>query len=361
MALILALSRKRQEDDPAGLALAGSIVDDGLDWERLFLKSLWHKVAFIVLQNLIELGLVDRALSTGNLPLLLLNHWKQLAAANDYRNRLQLDVLDGLERALASANVQCVVAKGGPLLVPSCYSRKERKIYDLDFLCDRNDKGQVERVFVDEGFVIGSYSHRDRSLRPLTSAEIRPWLLHARGLPNFVLKLDDPFVEYIVAQVQFGIGVGRDQRPLSIFDIQDRLAVDGHRRRIGEVDTFISLCLHLARETESELFSGWGMDWNVIKITDVVRCADIIVVTEGHDLADRARQLGVHAPVARAIAICTLIMPTPAIARLQQALPMDEAARGRLPTISQLAIAMSRLCFTPAITKWDEMVGTKTT
>jgi len=212
MALILAMSRRVQEDDPAGLALAGSMVDEGLDWERLFLKSLWHKVAFIVLHNLIELGLIDRALSTGKLPLLLLNHWKQLAAANDYRNRIQLGTLDERERALVVANVQCVVAKGGPLLIPSCYSRKERKIYDLDFLCDRNEKGAVERVFAGQGFVIGSYCHRERSLRPLTGAEIRPWLLHARGLPNFVLKLDDPFVAYVVAQVQFVSGAERHQR-----------------------------------------------------------------------------------------------------------------------------------------------------
>ena len=47
-------------------------------WDDILVAGLWHKVAFLVYERLRATGLLDVALTEGNLPLLLLNHWKQL-------------------------------------------------------------------------------------------------------------------------------------------------------------------------------------------------------------------------------------------------------------------------------------------
>ena len=69
------------------------LMANGLDWNRFFLLVLWHKVAFLSYERLIAWELLDEALNRAGLPLLLLNHWKQLHAFNALRNARMLEEL----------------------------------------------------------------------------------------------------------------------------------------------------------------------------------------------------------------------------------------------------------------------------
>ena len=243
-----------------------------LNWNALLVSSLWHKVAFLVYERLCTSGALDAALTEGNLPLILLNHWKQLYHVNRHRSRLYLEAARSLCAAAEDVGVPLVVAKGGPILFGRLYTPSERKTYDVDFLARQPDLRGIESAMASCGFAYGEYLHGRQELAAPRPGDLRKHLLQGRGLPNFVKVTGDPFVDYLVAQVRFRIGSGDSAGRWVPTDALLANAVSERGMRIVSwPDLALQLALHIHREAHEPEYRQWSLDWNLIKLCDFDR------------------------------------------------------------------------------------------
>ena len=259
------------------------LMANGLDWNRFFLLVLWHKVAFLSYERLIAWELLDEALNRAGLPLLLLNHWKQLHAFNALRNARMLEELRAITESMAAHDVPSIVGKGGPLLIGPCYELSERKMYDLDLLAPRDRLREIIAAMSAVGYHLGTYSHARRELAPLPRADLRRWLLLARGLPNFRRVTSVPELEVAIAQVQFAVGsTGRSRHHVPaelLIKHAVPVEVQGSSGRTWTTqgpqlsDVLLQLCLHISRQILDPEHADWGMGWNLIKFCDLQRFA----------------------------------------------------------------------------------------
>src|SRR5579862_4793086 len=265
--LLQCISRDRDRDEEIR-----ELAKCSLDWNTLFLSALWHKIAFIVYARMRETGALDLALTRGNLPLLILNHWKQLAKVNEVRSRLYANVAVELCQAASSAGIDLVVSKGGIALFGSAYSYFERKTYDIDFIARRSDIGAIEELFARCGFRYGQYAHATESLGPARSGDVRKHLLQGRGLPNFVRPLSDGPIDCLVAQVRFRIGAGyAGGRSISAEPLIDKSVARDEIRVVSWPDLMLQLALHVHREAHEDEYARWNLSWNLVKFCDFDR------------------------------------------------------------------------------------------
>lgn len=288
--VLIALCARPETVDPAAVR---ALVLSDLPWTEIFAEALWHKVAFLVYDRLAGSGLLDEALTRGSLPLLLLNHWKQLHKVNLRRNRLYLEESQTVSACLTWHRADHAVSKGGPLLIGRVYETGQRKMYDIDFIARREQLGRVQAAFAELGYRHGAYDHATETITPLPHDEVRKWLLHARGLPNFLRSPSDEIVDVLVAQVQFKVGSTADGSAMDTGPFLDRALSRGAMRVVDDVDLLLQLVLHIVRETRDEEFREWRMDWNLIKLCDLDRFLDAVaddaMLTA---FTDRAEQLG---------------------------------------------------------------------
>lgn len=266
---VLLLSSARDSD--LNNDILGKKVVGELDWNRIFLDAMNHKVLFILYEKLNRLGLLDVALKEGNLSLLLLNHWKQLYKVNGIKNEIYFQELSKLQKKFSDNHVKCVISKGGPVLINQVYSITERKMYDLDFIASREDIAKISECFYEVGFIHGEYIHSNDELIPSEKSEIRKWLLHTRGIPNFVKKVNSPVIDIVVAQVQFKIGSTIKGGTIDTTKLIEDADVKDGILAVSDEDLLIQLANHIYRETQEEEFADWNMNWNLIKFCDLDR------------------------------------------------------------------------------------------
>jgi Uncharacterised nucleotidyltransferase len=365
---------RRREGSAFGDKLEQVLKQASIDWNDVFMRALWHKVAFIALQRLIDTELLDVAVRDGGLPLLLLNHWKQLHRVNLRRNEVMLESLRRICDAFDGLGTAYAVGKGGPLLIGRCYAPSERKMYDLDFLAPRDALSDVCRAMSLAGFQMAKLNHSRRTLEPLPEGELRKWLLLARGLPNF-LKLDeDPVVDVVIAQVQFIIGSTASGSAIKV----DRLlaccrddevgwlsAKPVHIRRPADVDILVQLALHIARETLDAEHHEWKMSWNLIKICDLDRFLHDARIKPSLVL-DRSSELGFREHCLYALQIVEAVFPSPVTAELISVLSGPHGVAANMPQLQLepefIAKSISELSeYRPAeASQWTRIVGVKT-
>jgi hypothetical protein len=335
-----------------------------LDWSAIFISSLWHKVAFIVFERLRTSGALDEALSTGNLPLILLNHWKQLYRVNGHRSALYLQAARSLCDAATELGVPLAVAKGGPIVFGRLYTPSERKMYDIDFLGRQEDLRGIEATMSRCGFALGEYSHNEEKLLPPRPGDLRKHLLQGRGLPNFVKVTGDPFVDYLVAQVRFRVGSSSSAGHwVSADELLDRAVTDRGMRVVCWPDLALQLALHIYREAHESEYKEWNLDWNLIKLCDF----DRIVHMGGADdvvaqMIGRADELGFAREVAFAAWVTGIVFPserTAAIAERCSSLAGGVDAPDAEKVID--AIWSIGSSFVGQHSVWASLVGTKTT
>lgn len=247
------------------------MITDELDWTQIFTDSMWHKVLFIVLENLITSGLADKALRNGNLPLMILNHWKQLMHVNSIRNDIHFKEVKEMFQKIRQESLSLAVSKGGIALIGKIYTMNNRKMYDIDLIGKRDEHKDIVQLFNDIEYKMGSYQHSTEELIPLPKDEVRKWLLHTRGLPNFVKMTNSDIMRYVIVQVQYQIGttVTKETIPSELFLTQ---SIDNQGiQTVSDVDLLLQLVLHLYRETKEDSFKEWNMDWNLIKFCDLDR------------------------------------------------------------------------------------------
>lgn len=248
-----------------------NLVKEELNWTQIFVDSMWHKVLFIVLENLITSGLADKALKEGNFPLMILNHWKQLMQVNLIRNRIHFQEIKDLFQNSEFKSLNLAVSKGGIALIDKVYTMSNRKMYDIDLIAQRSEHKSILQLFNDLNYKMGSYQHSKEELIPLPKGELRKWMLHTRGLPNFVKKVDSEIMRYIIVQVQYQIGttIESETVPSEVF-LSQRIQHNGIET-VSDIDLLLQLVLHLYRETKEDSFKEWNMDWNLIKFCDLDR------------------------------------------------------------------------------------------
>ncbi|TYB48531.1 nucleotidyltransferase family protein [Actinomadura chibensis] len=338
-----------------------------VDWNRTFLLALWHKVAFIVYERLRTTGLLDTAIGSGRLPLLLANHWSQLVAVNQVRHANHSAELEQIDAALTAHGVRYAVGKGGPLLIPEIYSPYERKMYDVDLLADRSHSEAVIEALRGIGYQMGAYDRRTRTLRGIGKDDLRNWLLHSRGLPNFVKVADSRLIDHSICQVQFHLGDTKTgkTRPAGVL-------LDGRVRRnrfwaIERAAVLTQLGLHIYREFTDESFRHWGMGSNLVKFADLARWVDHLDDDEFAESVDVVRLLGHTAEISAAARLTGLILGSP---RLEDLVSLDRTGMGRADrdravTRSGLYDAMDQIFRTAADgadeSRWSKLVGFKTT
>jgi hypothetical protein len=283
-----------------------------LDWNSLFMSALWQKIAFLVYSRMKATSAIDIALARGNLPLLLLNHWKQLAKVNEVRSRLYADVAVELCEAASSVGVDLVVSKGGIAMFGSVYSHFERKTYDVDFIARRHDVGALGELFASCGFRHGEYAHATESLGPARSGDVRKHLLQGRGLPNFVRPVSDGPIDYLVAQVRFRIGAGyAGGRSVSADALMERAVNRDGIRVVNWADLSLQLALHVHREAHEDDYARWNLGWNLVKLCDFDRALHRGREELADELVARAAELGFLAEVAFAARATAIFFPSP--------------------------------------------------
>jgi hypothetical protein len=308
--LLLQLCARDSEVDAAELAQE---VVAPLDWNGIFLSAMWHKVLFIAYERLKRARLLDAALVSGNLPLLLLNHWKQLHAVNGIRNDVHMTELAAVAGALDDAGLRFAVAKGGPLLFDRVYSRTERKCYDVDLLADKGELPRIQDALQSQGFVIANYNHSTGDCTPLPQEERRKWLLHTRGMPNFVKPLDLNVMSYMVLQIQFKVGsTAPGNLALDAGSLLERRVPYRGFWAVSDVDLLLQLALHLHRETTEASFEASNMSFNLIKFCDLDRFTALLASSgQLSALVESARDLGLLPAVRRAYQMLWELMPSP--------------------------------------------------
>jgi len=266
--LILLLTNNRlQERD---LNIIENLVTNPLDWNQIFIDTLWHKISFLILSKLKKFKLINKALTEGNLSLLLLNHWKQLFYANYERNNLYLDELKKIDISFKESNVKYAVAKGGPLLFGKIYSLYERKVYDIDIIASKDQHHLIKKCLNNLGYKYLNYNHDEERFIEIERKEVKKWLLFTRGLPNFVKPVDNIGARYLVIQVQFKIGSTKSgEHSIQSKPLLERSIQYSNFNGVGDEDLLIQLILHIYRETVEESFKEWNMDWNLIKFCDL--------------------------------------------------------------------------------------------
>lgn len=307
---------------PASRETLEQLIADGIDWSRLFMVAMWNKVLFLLYDRLVELRLIDQALRSGGLPLLLLNHWKQLHRVNAERNKTQAEELAKLGTLLQREGVDYAVGKGGPLLIGRCYVPTSRKSYDLDLLGSREQIDELRRVMALAGYRHAVYSHETGEYSELPSVEVRKWLLHARGLPNFVKRIDALHMDYIIVQVQFKIGsTAKGGWSDAGVMLERAISTSAGLRSVCDEDLLIQLALHIYRETHESSFDDWSMSWNLIKFCDLARFARWISDQgKAADVAARARELGFVEQCVYALDLAGLVYPSAALSTLREQL-----------------------------------------
>lgn len=254
-------------EDSQILAICGSTID----WNKLFISSLWHKVSFIVLNRLKLVGAIDVALRDGNLPLLLLNHWKQLIFVNEQRNAIHCSAAVEISSVFSHNKIPYAISKGGLAMFERIYSTVERKTYDIDLIANREQMAEIESCMSALGYRIGDYNHQQDIIQPLPVAVRRKWLIHSRGLPNFLRKTGIPGIPYIVVQVQFKIGSTFAGSDFDAASLIDRAVPTQYGSTVCDGDLLLQTILHLNRETSEPSFDEWNMSWNLIKFCDIDR------------------------------------------------------------------------------------------
>ena len=340
------------------------LVQSHIDWNAVFLCAMWNKVLFVLYERLKKIGYIDLAMRDGTLGLLLLNHWKQLAAVNFHRNRIHLAELTSIARALQETEANYCLAKGGPALFGRAYSIEERKTYDIDLLASRSELAKINKAFAEAGYLHAHYSNETGELQALDSDEIRKWLLHSRGLPNFLKLTGDGFMPYVVIQVQFRIGSALDQEYLPSDEFLARRVLREGVHFVNDDDLYIQTLMHLYRETIEPSFAEWHMSWNLIKFCDIDRltryffgCGQLI------DGIDRVVQLKLERQCLYSLRLVSKVYPSEAIA---QAITMLAEGRSileheipELSTIERL-IASTGFASDVAQSEWTKLVPLKT-
>lgn len=372
--LLTVLCGPRQRSDVDVAAEVDDLLAHELDWNHVFLLALWHKVAFLACSRLISLRRVDKALSTGGLPLLLWNHWKQLHAVNRLRNDTLLELTRQVCSSLEANSIPHVIGKGGPLLIGAAYATNERKMYDIDFLAPRERLHDIITAMEDAGFALARYSHDSGVVIPVAREELRKWLLLSRGLPNFVRKVDEPHMEIAIAQVQFKVGstgdTGASVDAARLIEhaerVEIRAATPFQAAAPSPADLTVQLALHIARETLDPEHADWGMGWNLIKICDLQRYVDLERIDPGV-VADRAVDLGFADMCHHAVAAACSLYPSPGLLELTEALAAatskEGRVRGAVMTRDQLLQHLGNATGprgAPA-SEWTKLMGTKST
>jgi Uncharacterised nucleotidyltransferase len=331
-----------------------------LDWNAIFLSTLWHKVAFLVYARLRRSGAVDVAVTEGALPLLLLNHWKQLARVNEIRSMLYRDVALQICDAAREHDIDLAISKGGVALFEKIYQPYERKTYDVDFLGRRSEMRAIEDVMRHCGFTYGEYSHGLEAIAPPRNRDLRKHLLHGRGLPNFLRVVDASPIDYLVAQVRFRVGSGTAEgngvpAELLLAHAEWRDGI----RVVSWTDLALQMALHVHREAHEGDYQALNLGWNLIKLLDLQRVVAIggphMV---GEALVARAEELGFTAELAFAIEITRSVLPSSELTEIAERIgPIASVDRTKtLEAIWSLGTRTERQSGS-----WRELVGPKTT
>ncbi len=335
-----------------------------LDWSRVLLLSLWHKTAFVTMRGLQRTNSIENALKTGNLPLLLLNHWKQLHAVNTHRSKILIERAQHIRTTAHQANLPLVVAKGGVLLIGRCYTVDERKMYDIDFLAAREDINQLVTFFEEAGFFLGEFNHENNEIRKLPHEALRAWLLLGRGMPNFLRSENDPFHPYSIAQVQFELGSTELKKTIpaqKIFEYcEKRITPKGEALLLSDGALFMQLCLHIFRESRETTFKNWNMDFNLIKYLDLARFIDAIGSSDAlQDCLETAHQVGFGQECLDVLQELQLVFEIPLLNGVVPT-PSGEDANEKQ---RQLAFTMEHLGVSKKNSddsQWEQIVGKKT-
>lgn len=262
------LAALRQQDPQSVLSLARSRT---VDWNRLFLMVLYHKVHGVVFEYLRSTGVLDEVLRAGSTKLLLVNHWSQLVQENRFAYRRNRALISDVDTAFRACNIPYTMAKGGLNLIDrGCYSDHERKMYDLDLMVRRSQTSEVIEAVRTLGFVVGDYDWRNDRVNEFDQMQVRTWLLHARGLPNLVRPAGpESRLRVDVLQAQFVTRYGGTDLAAEYFI--DRSSRPEGYWVVGDHLFLSQLILHVQREMTDDNFAAWSMDWNLIKFLDIHR------------------------------------------------------------------------------------------
>ncbi|BBX97091.1 hypothetical protein MLAC_23850 [Mycobacterium lacus] len=288
------------------------------DWNAIFISSLWHKVAFLVYARLREVGALDIAMADGNLPLLLLNHWKQLTKVNEIRSELYASAAVDLCAAAAAHECDLVVAKGGIAMFGTAYTKYERKTYDVDFLARPGQTRLLEKVFAECGFRYGAYNHAEQTLYPQRPGELRRHLLQGRGLPNFI-RTEDGVIDYLIAQVRFRIGASSKTEDWIPADpLIDASETRDQIRVVNWCDLGLQMGLHIYREAHEHEHRQLNHHVNLIKFCDFDRVLNARGPDFGDDVFSRACEFGFAEELGFAAASTNMFLPSPMSADLAE-------------------------------------------
>lgn len=357
--------------DPSLDAGIRELASERLEWNDIFMSSLWHKVAFIVYARLQDTRALDIALTEGNLHLLLLNHWKQLQKVNKLRSELYGAVAVEICSTAEEVGVDLAISKGGIAMFGREYSHAERKTYDVDFIGRREELRGIEEVFRRTGFGYGEYSHSQEMIGPARPGDLRKHLLQGRGLPNFLRKVESGPVDYLIAQVRFRVGSGSTQGNwLPAERLLEQAETRSGIRVVSRSDLALQLALHLHREAHEVEYQSWNLDWNLIKVCDFHRIIDEAPTTSQlRILVERAVALGFDAEMMFAALVTSALFSSQKLAELVALLREQGSKSAELDAVQSAfdESAVRRAIWSVGLQNfgqrgnWVEIAGAKTT
>jgi hypothetical protein len=372
LGFLLVLVDHRTDDATTQTRISEILERRALNWSTFLNLALFHKVAFLAWDRLHQLGALEETLR-GGMPLLLFNHWTQLHRVNQWRTNVQFDALRAIAISLDDAGVTWAVGKGGPLLLGSIYRPGARKMYDLDLIAPRDQLEAVVAGMSAAQFVMGTWSPDRSVIDPLAPGDLRQWLIHSRGLPNFLRVGDDRIVDYLVAQVQFMVGSTANGTSVPAERLLERRSPMRMAWGEGESylvpapcveDVFIQLAVHISRETLDPEHAEWHMNWNIIKLSDLARFAEHTSI-ESEAILDRANELGFGQHVRYAVAAALRVFPSDRLEALATSLSGRSGDNlGEVAISTDLSLTSLFLDVadgrTRKLSSWTDIVGVKT-
>ncbi len=256
----------RYEADEIVRHEAHRLIEDGVDWYKVFILALNNKVIGLVYYNLIRFGLMCK------IKPILYNLMKYYYLCNARRNKYIISEKKRILNELNRNGVNVLSLKGGVLLERIYKDWGSRACNDLDFYCKLENIEQLGKILKGIGYKQGEIDWNQQKIVNFSRIKKMGWKVNMNTIPTYIRKIEDnEYIDFLELDFSYSFDLRKDVSiSKTVFDRSCNNEMDIS-------DTIIYLCSHLYKEAENDIWIEAKADMNLIKFCDIremVICLD---------------------------------------------------------------------------------------